>query len=71
MLSFMQGSCQRLVMAKIDIGEQVLMAAHDCKRSHSFYNLDELQNRTNSNLFLEFFYLLRFFLMMYKLGKFF
>ena len=55
MLSFMQGSCQRLVMAKIDIGEQVLMAAHGCKWPCSLYNLDTLQYYTNSNLFLEFF----------------
>ena len=31
MLSFMQGSCLRLAMAKIDIGGQVHMAAHGCK----------------------------------------
>ena len=40
MLSFMLGSCQSLLMAKIYIGGQVLMAAHGCKWSHSFYNLD-------------------------------
>ena len=60
--NFMLGSCQKLVMAKIYIGRQVLMAAYGCKWSHSFYNLDELQNHTNSNLFLEIFYLLRFLL---------
>ena len=49
-------------MAKIDIGGQVLMAAHGCKWSHSFYNMDEHQNDTNSNLFLEIFCLLRFLL---------
>ena len=49
-------------MAKIDIGGQVLMAAHGCKWSHSFNNLNELQNHTNSNLFLEIYYLLRFLL---------
>ena len=47
-------------MVNIDIREQVLMAAHGCKWSHSFYNLNERQNHTNSNLFLEIFYLLRF-----------
>ena len=61
-LSFLLGSCQKLIMAKIDIGGQVLMAAHGCKWSHSFYNMDELQNDTNSNLFLEILYLLRFLL---------
>ena len=61
-LSFLLGSCQRLLMAKIDIGGQVLMAAHGCKWSHSFYNMDELQNDTNSNLFLEILYFLRFML---------
>ena len=60
MLSFMQGLCQRLAMAKIDIGGQVRMAAHGCKWPCSLYKLDTLQNYTNSNLFLEFFYLLRF-----------
>ena len=38
------------------------MAAHGCKWSHSFYNMDELQNDTNSNLFLDIFYLLQFLL---------
>ena len=60
MLSFMQGSCLRLAMAKINIGGQGHMAAHGCKWPCSFYNLDTLQYYTNSNLFLEFFYLLQF-----------
>ena len=55
MLSFMQGLCQRLAMAKIDIGGQVRLAAHGCKWPCSFYNLETLQYYTNSNLFLEFF----------------
>ena len=59
MLSCMQSSCLRLAMAKIDIRGQVHMAAHGCKWPSSFYNLETLQNYTNSNLFLEFFYLLR------------
>ena len=59
MPSFMQGSCQRLAMAKIDIGGQVRLAAHGCKWPCSFYNLDTLQYYTNLNMFLEFFYLLR------------
>ena len=59
-VSFLLGSCQRLLMAKIDIGGQVLMAAHGCKWSHSFYNLDTHRIYLNSNLLLKFFYLLRF-----------
>ena len=55
MLSFMQGSCQRLAMAKIDIGGQVHMVAHGCKWPCSFYNREKLQYYINSNMFLEFF----------------
>ena len=47
-------------MANIDIRGQVRMAAHGCNWPRPFYNLDKLQNYTNSNLFSKFFYLLRF-----------
>ena len=61
----MQGSCLRLAMAKIDIGGQVHMAAHGYKWPCSIYNLETLQYYTNSNLFLEFLYLLRFSRLLY------